>query len=59
MILTVPWNVSLKKVDVWFQDEAQFGQQTRPQGQEPLSNSSLNMFIFLVRFAQQQEIPKH
>jgi hypothetical protein len=27
MILTIPWNVSLKKVDVWFQDEARFGQQ--------------------------------
>jgi len=27
MILTIPWNVSLKKVDIWFQDEARFGQQ--------------------------------
>ena len=27
MILTIPWNVSLKNVDVWFQDEARFGQQ--------------------------------
>ena len=27
MILTLPWNVSLKNVDVWFQDEARFGQQ--------------------------------
>jgi len=27
MILTLPWNISLKKVDVWFQDEARFGQQ--------------------------------
>jgi hypothetical protein len=24
---TIPWNVSLKNVDVWFQDEACFGQQ--------------------------------
>jgi hypothetical protein len=27
MIRTIPWNVSLKNVDVWFQDEARFGQQ--------------------------------
>jgi hypothetical protein len=27
MILTIPWNVSLKNVDVWLQDEARFGQQ--------------------------------
>ena len=27
MIRTIPWNVSLKSVDVWFQDEARFGQQ--------------------------------
>ncbi len=27
MILTIPWNISLKNVDVWFQDEARFGQQ--------------------------------
>jgi hypothetical protein len=27
MILTIPWNVTLKNVDVWFQDEARFGQQ--------------------------------
>ncbi len=27
MIHTTPWNVSLKNVDVWFQDEARFGQQ--------------------------------
>jgi len=27
MILTLPWNVSLKNVAVWFQDEARFGQQ--------------------------------
>ncbi|MFT6194306.1 MAG: hypothetical protein ACJASU_001206 [Cognaticolwellia sp.] len=27
MIRTIPWNVSLKNVDVWFQDEAHFGQQ--------------------------------
>jgi len=27
MILTIPWNVSLNNVDVWFQDEARFGQQ--------------------------------
>jgi hypothetical protein len=26
-ILTIPWNVSLNNVDVWFQDEARFGQQ--------------------------------
>nr|WP_088568936.1 MULTISPECIES: IS630 family transposase [Colwellia] len=26
MILTIPWNVRLKNVDVWFQDEARFGQ---------------------------------
>jgi hypothetical protein len=33
IIRTIPWNVSLKSVDVWFQDEARFGQQnttTRP-----------------------------
>ena len=27
MILTIPWNIKLKNVDVWFQDEARFGQQ--------------------------------
>ena len=27
MIRTIPWNVSLNNVDVWFQDEARFGQQ--------------------------------
>lgn len=27
MIRTIPWNVRLKNVDVWFQDEARFGQQ--------------------------------
>ena len=27
MIRTIPWHVSLKNVDVWFQDEARFGQQ--------------------------------
>ena len=27
MILTIPWNIRLKNVDVWFQDEARFGQQ--------------------------------
>jgi hypothetical protein len=26
-ILHIPWHISLKKVDVWFQDEARFGQQ--------------------------------
>lgn len=26
-ILNIPWHVSLDKVDVWFQDEARFGQQ--------------------------------
>jgi len=30
MILTIPWNVSLKNVDVWFQDEARFGQRIEP-----------------------------
>ncbi|XPF96058.1 transposase [Colwellia sp. RE-S-Sl-9] len=27
MIRTIPWNVRLKEIDVWFQDEARFGQQ--------------------------------
>ena len=27
MIRTIPWNVRLKNVDVWFQDEARFGKQ--------------------------------
>lgn len=26
-ILNIPWNIQLDKVDVWFQDEARFGQQ--------------------------------
>ena len=26
-ILNIPFNISLDKVDVWFQDEARFGQQ--------------------------------
>ncbi|MBA6287300.1 hypothetical protein H4J61_00125 [Colwellia sp. MB3u-4] len=66
MILTIPWNVSLKNVDVWFQDEARFGQQnitTRlwaTKGTRPRAvNSSLSMLIFLVLFALQQEIPRH
>jgi len=27
MTLTIPWNISLKNVDVWLQNEARFGQQ--------------------------------
>jgi hypothetical protein len=27
MILTIPWNISLKNLDVWFEYEARFGQQ--------------------------------
>ncbi|PAJ75281.1 hypothetical protein CJF42_05835, partial [Pseudoalteromonas sp. NBT06-2] len=27
MIRTIPWNVSHENIDVWFQDEARFGQQ--------------------------------
>ncbi len=26
-ILNIPWHIKLDKVDVWFQDEARFGQQ--------------------------------
>ena len=67
MIRTIPWNVSLKKVAVWFQDEARFGQQntttrlwatkgTRPRA---VKQQQFKYAYLLVLFAQPQETPKH
>ncbi|WP_404852052.1 transposase [Colwellia sp. MB3u-4] len=67
MIRTIPWNVSLKNVDVWFQDEARFGQQntttrlwakkgTRPRAVKQQQFEYAYLFGAVCR---QQEIPRH
>lgn len=66
MILTIPWNVSFKNVDVWFQDEARFGQQNTTtglwaeKGTRPIAvrQQQFEYAYLLVLFAHQQEQPK-
>ena len=66
MILTIPWNIKLKNVDVWFQDEARFGQQntttrlwavkgTRPRA---VKQQQFEYATCSVRYVQQRVIPR-
>ncbi|PSW25212.1 hypothetical protein C9J19_18850 [Photobacterium phosphoreum] len=66
MIIKIPRHIKVDKVDVWFQDEAKFGQQNTTtrlwaeRGNQPraIKNSRLNIFIYLILCAQQKELER-
>ncbi|MEK0161180.1 hypothetical protein WLQ65_18915 [Pseudoalteromonas piscicida] len=67
LIKTIPLFINLNDADIWFQDEARFGQQnttTRIWAKKELdrgqsNNNSLIMRIYLALYALQRGIQKH
>ena len=58
----IPKDHDRSSIDIWFQDEARFGQQNtttrlwaeKAQDHEPLGSSNVNMLIYLALFVRLQ-----